>query len=71
MFPVIPVLCLGGFILSGLGLTWYENLSKESKDDADRLAADLALRLYSTSIENLTPQQLRVIGAQVQRSLDG
>ena len=69
MFPVIPLMCACGFLASALGITWYDSLAKERKAEADHLAANLAMRLYSTTVENLTQQQLQVIGSRVQQSL--
>lgn len=69
MLPVIPILCACGFIASALGISWYESLSKDDQADADRLAADLAWRLYETTVDKLTQQQLQVVASHVRRSL--
>jgi hypothetical protein len=69
MFPIIPVVCFGGLIASLLGLTWYDSLTREEKDDADRLAARLAWDWFNTSVENLTKSQLAAVSQEVQRRL--
>jgi len=45
--------------LGGYGLLWYHNLSKAEQAEADRMAANYARQLYSTSLDQLTSHQLK------------
>lgn len=71
MLPVIPIACACGFIASALGLSWYESMSGSQQDEADKLAADLAYRLYQTTVQNLTGEQLRIVSSLVSKRLGG
>ena len=57
-YPVTGIL---GTIAAALGLYalyWYENLSKEDKQEADALAAEYARKLYDKGLNALTSAQL-------------
>lgn len=69
MFPLIPLMCFGGLIASLLGLTWYDSLTKAEKEEADRLAGQLAWDLFETSLENLTQSQLAAVSEEVRKRL--
>ena len=70
MFPVIPVVCFGGIVASVFGLTWYESMSTSEKEEADNLAAGYAMKLYQTSIENLTEAQASTVASFVRNRLN-
>jgi hypothetical protein len=71
MLPLIPLLC-GLGVGSGLtGLWWYSSMSKDEQVAADRRANELAFKLYSTTVENLTEAQLGVIHRLVKQELVG
>ncbi len=58
----LPVIGILGSIATALGLYtlyWYENLSKEEKQEADALAAEYARNLYGKGLDALTSAQLR------------
>jgi hypothetical protein len=57
MFPLIPLLALIAIFGGGATLLWYEQLSKEQKQAADRLAAHYAKQVYSKAIDELTKDQ--------------
>lgn len=61
MFPMLPVAFVGGLLTSLLGLSWYESLSKEQKELADRRAAELARTLFNSTLANLTQQQTKFV----------
>ncbi len=71
MFPLIPVVCVAGFIASALGLTWYESLPSEKQEEADRIAADLAMRWYSKRVENLAQHELDAINSALNKKFFG
>ena len=54
MFPFIPLLAIGA-ILGGAGtLYWYDNLSRQEKEAADRIAGGYALELFGKTLDELT-----------------
>ena len=57
MIPLIPILCALGIVGGAGGLMWHESLSDEEKQKADRMAHDLAWKLYQKSVKNLTRDQ--------------
>ena len=69
MFPIIPLVCVAGFIASAIGLTWYDSLSQSEKEDADKLAADYAWQLYRCSVKNLTADQAHTVATLVKNRL--
>lgn len=69
VFPLIPIACLAAFLGGGTGLGWYYSKSREEQEEADRLAANLALKLYQKSLKNLTRDQAENVAAMVQRQL--
>jgi hypothetical protein len=56
-FPIIPLLALAAILGGGFTLVWYDELSKEQKEEADRIAADYAKQLYGKSMRELTRAQ--------------
>ena len=57
MIPLIRILCAVGVIAGVGGLVWYDSMSDNEKQKADRIARQLAVRLYRQSVENVTPEQ--------------
>lgn len=51
---LIPWLLLPAFILSGVGLWWYGDLSPDDRIKADAIAADYAARLYQKAVGELS-----------------
>jgi hypothetical protein len=58
MFPVVGLLSALCAALGLYGLYWYDNLSKEEKKEADRLAMQYASQLYNKGLDQLTSQQM-------------
>lgn len=57
MFPIIPLLALIAICGGGATLIWYDRLSKEEQEEADRLACGYARQLYGKSLKELTTEQ--------------
>jgi hypothetical protein len=66
-FPLIPVLSTICAALGLYSLYWYENLSKEEKQEADRLASQYAMNLYNKGLDQLSKQQLGRVHDLVKR----
>lgn len=56
-FPIIPLLALAAILGGSVTLVWYDKLSQEQKEEADRLAANYAKELYGKSMRELTQAQ--------------
>ncbi len=57
----IPWVGLGSAVAAALGLFglyWYDNLSREEKEEADRMAEEYAKNLYGRAVDQLTASQL-------------
>jgi len=57
----IPWVGLGSAVAAALGLYglyWYDNLSRQEKEEADRMAEEYAKRLYGRGVDQLTAHQL-------------
>lgn len=67
--PVIGLLSAIAAALGLYGLVWYENLTKEEKEKADRLACEYAKTLYSKGLHQLTSSQLDIVQGLVKTHL--
>jgi hypothetical protein len=67
MIPLIPIVALMAILGGGVTLMWYDNLSEEEKENADRIAGGYAKQLYNASLENLTDEQAKRVAALTQR----
>lgn len=54
MFPVVGLLGTAFAALGTYLLVWYENLSREEKADADRLACEYAMQVYNRKLTQLS-----------------
>ena len=54
MFPVIGLLGTAFAALGTYVLIWYENLSREEREEADRLACDYAMQIYNRKLNQLS-----------------
>jgi hypothetical protein len=57
MFPLIRLLALIAILGGGVTLAWYNQLTREQQQEADRIAAGYAKQLYSKAIDQLTKDQ--------------
>jgi len=57
MFPLIPLFALIAIFGGGATLLWYDDLTKEQKQEADRLAASYAKQIYSKALTELSKEQ--------------
>jgi hypothetical protein len=67
MFPFVPVIALIAILGGGATLVWYDQLNKEEKEKADRIASDYARRIYHKSLEDLSEDQAKRVAALTQR----
>ncbi len=65
MFPIVPILGLLAIIGGGATLLWYDNLSQQEKDRANRLTAQYANQLFGKSVKELTSAEASRIHALV------
>jgi hypothetical protein len=57
MFPLIPLIAMIAIVGGGVTLAWYNQLSQEEQEAANRIACDYARQLYNKSLEELTKAQ--------------
>jgi hypothetical protein len=67
MFPLIPVLALFAIVGGGATLVWYDRLSKEEKEKADRLACGYAREVFDKSLDDLTKEQANHVAMLTKR----
>ena len=63
--PLIGLLSAAAAALGLYGLFWYENLTKEEKEKADRLACEYAKTVYNKGLHQLTSSQLDYVQSLV------
>lgn len=71
MFPIFPLVSAILVATGGVGLYWYDCMSRDEREKADRMAAELALELYETSVRNLTREQANHVAAVVRQRMLG
>ena len=54
MFPVIGLLGTAFAALGAYVLVWYHDLTKEEREEADRLACDYAMQIYNRKLNQLS-----------------
>ena len=67
---MLPVIGLLGTAFAALGtylLLWYETLSREEREEADRLACEYAKQLYNLKLNQLSHSQKSIINDLVKR----
>jgi hypothetical protein len=65
---VVPFFLLGSVLLTALGvggMAWYNSLTKEQKEAADRKARDLAIKLFDKELGQLTPAEVRDVHSRL------
>lgn len=58
MFPLIPLLALFAIGGGAATLVWYDCLSKEDQEEADRIACGYAKQIYDKGMKELTSAEL-------------
>jgi hypothetical protein len=54
MFPLIPLLAIAAMLGGGATLLWYDKLSKQEQEEADRIACGYAKELFGKTMKELT-----------------
>lgn len=67
MLPVIGLLGTAFAALGGYILVWYHDLTKEEREEADRLACEYAMQLYNLKLNQLSHSQKSFINDLVKR----
>ena len=67
MFPWVPVISAIAAAWGLFGLCWYDQLSEQEKERADRLAADYAKQIYDKTIKQLSEQEFSHVLELVKR----
>lgn len=57
MFRLIQLIALIAVFGGGATLLWYDGLSEEEQQEADRIACDYARQLYNKGLKELTKAQ--------------
>jgi hypothetical protein len=57
MFPLIPLFALISILGGGVTLAWYSELTREQKQEADRIAAGYAKQLFGKAVSELSKDQ--------------
>jgi len=70
MFPIIPILALFAIFGGGATLLWYDKLSKEEKEEANRLTNQYAANLFDKTAEQLTKTEAKRVHALVKNHFD-
>lgn len=65
MFPIVPILALIAIFGGGATLLWYDNLSQQEKDRANRLTMQYAKELFGKTVNELTSAEASRIHALV------
>ncbi len=67
---MLPVIGLLGTAFAALGtylLVWYHDLTKEEREEADRLACEYAMQVYNLKLNQLSHSQKSIINDLVKR----
>ena len=65
MFPFVPMLASLAVFGGGAALVWYDRLSGDDKQKANRLTADTAKTLFGKAADQLTPAEARLVRDRV------
>jgi hypothetical protein len=65
MIPLIPILAGLAVFGGGATLLWYDSLSREEKDRANRLTTDYASTLFQKTVSELTQAEARTVHDRV------
>lgn len=64
---LIPLLALLAIFGGGATLIWYDQLSKEQQQEADRLACNYASDLFGKTMKELTTDQAKHVAMLTKR----
>ncbi|QJW95410.1 hypothetical protein [Frigoriglobus tundricola] len=65
MFPIIPILALIAICGGGATLMWYDALTREEKERANRLTTSYAAEHFGKAVKDLTQSQASRVQALV------
>lgn len=65
MFPFIPIAALLAVVGGGATLLWYDELTREEKELANRLANQYAGELFGKTVKELTKSQANAVQSLV------
>jgi hypothetical protein len=63
MFPIIRLLAIIAVVGGSGTLIWYQKLSKEEQQAADRIAMNYARQLYGKAVNELTKDQASYVAS--------
>ena len=66
MFPLIPLFALMAILGGGATLVWYDQLSKEEQQEADRIACNYAKEIFGKSMKELTKAEAAHVASLTQ-----
>ncbi len=67
MFPVIPLLAVFAIFGGGAALLWYDRLSPQEKQKADRIACDYARDVFGKGMKELTKAEANHVAMLTKR----
>jgi hypothetical protein len=67
MFPFIPFLALIAILGGGATLVWYDKLSKQEQEKADRIACGYAKDIFGKTMKELTKAEANHVASLTQR----
>lgn len=65
MIPLIPIFAGLAVLGGGATLVWYDTLSREDKQRANRLTADYDSSLFDKAVDQLTAAEARAVHDRV------
>jgi hypothetical protein len=65
VFPLIPIMAVLAIVGGGVTILWYDNLSQQDKDRANRLTTEYAAQLFDTTVKELSESQASLVHALV------
>jgi hypothetical protein len=70
MFPLIPLLAIFAIFGGGATLIWYEQLSEEQQQEADRIACGYARKIFDKTMKELTKEQADYVARLTKQHFD-
>jgi hypothetical protein len=67
MFPLIPLFALFAVVGGGVTLAWYSELSKDKKEEADRIACEYAQDVFGKGLKELTKAEAQHVAMLTKR----